>query len=366
MEEFGAEKNLDNYYNDDYLSKIFEEVEGMLQSEDLYTDNDDLLAANREQNSLTGLMKTLSPEISILILCIIFLILTPLMTIGVTRHIYMTKLVMLFIASMFSVLPEVISFFNGAPSQKYETKYNFDKARLEIKVQNKAELKRHEQDYKSSLTVFSTLSHLFANLDEVTSLVLIRELYKCLVKMKKREYKLLSFMKMQAVFVIIVTLLSSLQKLDLIIQDPWWKWWNLQAVPINSMVSLLIFSSVLYHGIHALLSLRNSDQFQNGNSTTGAYKKHQHLVFLIYVLILALFLKFFSRILNVVFGTLGINNSDHCNTKFKEITNVYDFRDCFTSTAGVDWSRYCYCFSGILEIATVHCIFIHKKCRMRA
>ena len=138
------------------------------------------------------------------------------------------------------------------------------------------------------------------------------------------------------------------------------------VVPFSSFFSLIILSLICYYGIHILLALGRSDQFQNGNSTAaGSGKKREHLVIVIYVLILAQFLKFVSQIVLVGIGTTAFKNIDYC----KERSGV-DFEDdekCFRSNLS-SW-RYSevsddYC--GTLEIVVVLCIFIHKNCLKKA
>ena len=209
-------------------------------------------------------------------------------------------------------------------------------------------------------------ANMIAAFDEVSSLILIRELFKCVAKMEKREYNLFSFLKMQSISFVLLVVYYGLQELDLLDGNKWWKIWFELAVPFNSFFSLLILLLVFYYGIHVLLALGKSDQFQSGNSTAAPDKKRQHLVMVIYVLMSAQTLKFVLQIVFMAIGTMALKNVNYCAEKHGNVLGLLEcLRPYSSENLGILFQtgdNYC----AILEIAVVLCIFIHKTCLKKA
>ena len=130
-----------------------------------------------------------------------------------------------------------------------------------------------------------SLGDAFEMCDMATSLVLTYELYQCTQKTEKRDYSLLTFVKMLSVPAIIVAVSFSLQQSVILIQDEWWRIIFENLRPLEMVLTLMVTLLIFYCGIQSLLALRKSDRFQNGNSSAASGGKHQHLVHMIYILI---------------------------------------------------------------------------------
>ena len=353
----------------DYLLDTMEKLEQMLEDDDIYREHDDETHLNfAEADTFDEIMKAIAHEIPISTLTVIFFILTPFVTVGLTRHVFMTKSMALFVASLTRILLLVVIPTTPNQQQWEEIK------KLVVIPTTPNQQQWEEMERNNVLYIFHTrqigaivlaLANMIAAFDECSSLILTWELFQCVAKMEKRKYNFFSFLKMQSISFVILILYYGLPRLDLLSGSVWWQLWFVMAVPFSSLFSLLILSLICYYGIQTLMALGKSDQFQNGNSTeAGSGKKRQHLVFVIYVLMSAQFFKFVSQIVRVGIWTTAVKNVDDCEKISGDLKNDENCLHSYTSTWGYSKVGHDYC--GTLEIVVVLCIFIHKNCLKKA
>ena len=242
----------------DYLLDTMEKLEQMLEDDDIYREHDDETHLNfAEADTFDEIMKAIAHEIPISTLTVIFFILTPFVTVGLTRHVFMTKSMALFVASLTRILLLVV--IPTTPNQ-----------------QQWEEMERNNVLYifhtRQIGAIVLAVANMIAAFDECSSLILTWELFQCVAKMEKRKYNFFSFLKMLSITFVILILYYGLPRLDLLSGSVWWQLWFVMAVPFSSLFSLLILSLICYYGIQTLMALGKSDQFQNGNSTAAGSK----------------------------------------------------------------------------------------------
>ena len=351
MDDFSRIGNFSFDYEN--YEELVKELEKLLESEEIYEDNDDTnkLWTINELSSLKDSMKIVATDVVGSLLCIVFFILAPLVSTGITQHVYMAKSLILF----FSSLPIILTTKMLHISEELRGSEEFESDQLQPP--------KDTTMTTSSLKPIhhiESLSNFFAKWDELTTLILAYELYQCVVKTERRYYKWLSFVRMQGVSLLIASGTFGLRNLFLLIQNEWWKTLIFSIFPICCLTSLVIFLLVLYCGFHMLRTLPHSDQFHNNNAAAANNRKHWHLVLIIYTILISQFFKFFFQIMIVVITTIAKKNMDDCLDSYEKNQAAFYLARCLPSMAILMWLRRNH-YLGILEVFGVLCILIHKK-----
>ena len=225
----------------------------------------------------------------------VFFIRAPVVSTGITQHVYVAKWLILF----FSLLPIILTTKMRHLSEELRglTEFELDQSQpLKDTTMTTSCLK--------PIHHIESLSNFFAKRAELMTLILAYKLYQCVVKTERRYYKWLSFVRMQGVSVLIASGTFGLRNLFLLIQNEWWKTLIFSIFPI---CCLTIFLLILYCGIHMLRTLPHSDQFRNNNAAAANTRKHWHLVLIIYTILISQFFKLFFQIMIVEITTIA-----HC------------------------------------------------------
>ena len=342
----------------DYLASIAEELENLLKNDEIYADNDETQEdwKSNQLSSLNDLLKIVATDTVVSLLCIISIILTPVVSTGITQHVYMTKSMILLLSSLPNILPA--SLILSSEILKGTEEYETDPS-LTIITSSSIE------QPTTSISYIHSLASFFTTWDEMTTLILAHELFQCVVKIERRDYKLIYFVRMQVASVLIAASTYGLHNLFLLIDDEWWKSLIYLIYPINSLFSFAIFLLILYCGISMLMTLLQSDQFHS-NAAAANDRKHRHLVFIIYTIILSQFLKLALRITVMVLLVIIEKNFEHCVSQFEKSQNEFQIVNCLSSSPASHWFPASQWLarpnlSGLLEVIGVICILIHKK-----
>ena len=336
--------------DNDYMSQLYEDMELLLEDETIYEDNDEIF---KRVFRYHGLMQIIGHHIAECMACVILFIVTPMVATGIFRHVFMTKAAMVFNASLMWMLGKIIAY--SAEMMRGNMTLIYD---LRVLKTGQNGGKRYDDMLERDLV--KSLGDAFEMCDMATSLVLTYELYQCTQKMEKRDYSLLTFVKMLSVPAIIVAISFSLQQLVILIQDEWWRKVFEELRPLEIVLNLMITFLIVYCGIQSLLALRKSDRFQNGNSSAASGGKHQHLVHMIYILISAQFFKNASRIVQMALFTATFDRLERCIDAAEKSGMYNDLENCHYNI-GYPYNN----FFGVMEMILVFSVLVVKKCKAK-
>lgn len=198
----------------------------------------------------------------------------------------------------------------------------------------------------------------------MSSLIIAHDLYQSAVKIKKRDYHALDSMKKLSISFIIAIFSSGLQNLTSLIREEWWRLLMNDVWPLNSFLSFIIMALMFYCGLCILSALRKSDTFRQTaamgrDAIMKASNKYRHLIFIVYVLILAQSLRLVLRIVQTVMWSLSMDNFASCKSKLPgELSQ--EVIPCFSK---IKWSKYVHVdYCNLFEISCILCISVHNKC----
>ena len=119
MDDFPPNKN--DIFDYDHYAELVEELESLLENDEIYDDNDDTNAlwTDNELSSLNDSMKVVATDTAASLLCIIFFILAPVVSTGITQHVFMAKSLIL----LFSSIPFILTTVMDHVSEELQGEY---------------------------------------------------------------------------------------------------------------------------------------------------------------------------------------------------------------------------------------------------
>ena len=343
MDEFPFGTNMNGFD----LLELEQELEELLANdESVYEDNE-------VEGRLMAPLQTAAPEIASAAVFFTCAMPLPYLCVGLFRHVYLTKCLVLFASSMLQVMNYLLT-----------TMSNIDgRTKVSIGVVNHQEAFVGEKGKGFGFHfAFRTLS----SLDEILSFFLFYELYQCTCHMKARVHTLLRFAKKMLIAFFISFGLHGLEKLSVFVLDIWWFLFLIVLDPAALLLHLGCTGAVIYLGVQILFALRKSNEFRKTNSLSDGKDtgKIQHLTLILAFVIVAQVIKFFQRLLALIISPIYTNKMLDCisNISMEEDAYLAEKRcSYYLKLAPILFSYLAIRFGSALEILSIIVLMARKK-----